>query len=112
MLSSPAREAAAKARDERAALPKPTLKAEILEKIGEVMAGKGIELTPARQKEMESNLVKEAAIGAGAEVESDKREVVKRKAEIVTDRDDAMDPSAIDKLAIEEAIDQRRINGR
>lgn len=123
MLSSPAREAAAKARDERAAQPKPTLKMEILEKIGEMMAKKGIELTPARQKEMERNLTREAVVGAGQG--AGKGEVVKAKAEIVDDSDedegivdaegevsDTMHRLGIDKMAIEDEIDERRDGGR
>lgn len=119
MLSSPAKEAAAKARDERAAQPKPTLKTEILEKIGEVMARKGIELTPARQKEMERNLTREAVVGA--EEGGGKGEMVKAKAEIVDDSDegegimdvegelsDTMQRLGIDEMVIEDEIEERR----
>ncbi len=114
MLSSPAREAAAKARDEKAALPRPTLRREILEKIGEVMAGKGIELTDARRREMERNLATEAVV---AEAEGG-REVMRAKAEIVIEGEgegegegvmdtegevqDAMDRLGINEMVLEQ----------
>lgn len=59
MLMTPAKEARQKERAELAAKGKPELKREVLEKIGEVMAAKGIALTPERQKELERNLMTE-----------------------------------------------------
>jgi len=104
MLGSPVREAAAKARDERDRKPTFTLQTEVLEKIGEVMAGKGIELTPQRQREMERNLVTEGVVVGGGW-----GGVVKGKAEIVIDGDegkgeleDAMERLGIDEMLIEE----------
>ncbi|KAL2041198.1 hypothetical protein N7G274_006143 [Stereocaulon virgatum] len=59
MLLTPSREARLKERSELMAKGKPELKAEVLERIGEVMAGKGIEMTEERRKEVERNLERE-----------------------------------------------------
>lgn len=68
MLTSPTKEAAAMARDQKAATtPKPELKTEILEKIGEVMNAKGIEFTKERRKEMWRNLRKEEVVKTSGE---------------------------------------------
>ncbi len=106
MLSSPAREAAAKARDEKAALPRPTLRREILEKIGEVMAGKGIELTDARRREMERNLATEAVV---AEAEGG-REVMRAKAEIVIEGEGEGEGFMDTEGEVQDAMDRLGIN--
>ncbi len=106
MLSSPAREAAAKARDEKAALPRPTLRREILEKIGEVMAGKGIELTDARRREMERNLATEAVV---AEAEGG-REVMRAKAEIVIEGEGEGEGVMDTEGEVQDAMDRLGIN--
>ena len=59
MLLTPAREARLRERSELVAKGKPELKAEVLERIGEVMAGKGIEMTEERRKEIERNFERE-----------------------------------------------------
>lgn len=59
MLLTPAREARLKERSELVAKGKPELKAEVLERIGEIMAGKGIEMTEERRKEIERNFERE-----------------------------------------------------
>ena len=59
MLMTPAREARLKERAEMAEKGKPVLGEEVLERIGEVMAGKGIELTEERRREVERNLERE-----------------------------------------------------
>lgn len=59
MLMTPAREARLKERAEMAEKGKPVLGEEVLERIGEVMAGKGIEMTEERRREVERNLERE-----------------------------------------------------
>lgn len=65
MLSSPAKEARkmeiAEMREKKG---KPELKREILEKIGEVMKGKGVVMTGEREREVERNLKGEEALSA------------------------------------------------
>lgn len=112
MLSSPAREAAAKARDEAAMRPRPELRSEVLERIGEVMAGKGIELTEERRREMERNLMREGVVGGGMEemkgrgeeeFEGEFEDVGGEEAEV----QDAMDRLGIDELVIEDGREER-----
>lgn len=104
MLSSPAREAAAKARDEAAMRPRPELKSAVLERIGEVMAGKGIELTEERRREMERNLMREGVVGGGREeMEGEFEDVAGEEAEV----QDAMDRLGIDELFIEDGREER-----
>lgn len=65
MLSSPAKEARkmeiAEMREKKG---KPELKREILERIGEVMKGKGVVMTGEREREVERNLKGEEALSA------------------------------------------------
>lgn len=58
-MMTPAREARLKERAEMAEKGKPVLGEEVLERIGEVMAGKGIEMTEERRREVERNLERE-----------------------------------------------------
>lgn len=69
MLNSPAKEARAKEVYEMKEKGKPELKREVLERIGEVMARQGIELSKDRQKELERNLATEEVLRGGVGVE-------------------------------------------
>ena len=56
----------------------PTLEREVLERIGEVMTSKGVEMTRKRRKEMEKNLKGKRVVKWGDDVEG----VEKEKAEL------------------------------
>ena len=79
MLRSPAQEARAKEVAQMVKKGKPELKMELLERIGEVMAKKGIEMTDERRMEVERNLEKEQVLSGVVkkeEEEDDRREDV------------------------------------
>ena len=90
MLMTPAKEARQKERAEMAAKGKPELKRELLERIGEVMAQKGISLTEERQRELERNLMTEDVLAkerakVSAQEKAEMAAAKKVKAEIVED---------------------------
>jgi hypothetical protein len=90
MLMTPAKEARQKERAEMAAKGKPELKRELLERIGEVMAQKGISLTEERQRELERNLMTEDVLAKErakvlAQEKAEMAAAKKVKAEIVED---------------------------
>lgn len=117
---TPAKEARQKERAEMAAKGKPELKREMLEKIGEVMAAKGIVLTAERQRELERNLMTEdVLVKERAEVLA-RRKVEKEAAEGVLEEEgdgelfadgeleEEMKRLRVDELRVEEVDESPR----
>lgn len=69
MLTLPAQEARRLEREKLKEKGQPTLEREVLERIGEVMASKGIEMTGKRRREVAKNLRKEGVVKWGDDVE-------------------------------------------
>ena len=95
MLLTPAREARLKERSELVAKGKPELKAEVLERIGGIMAGKGIEMTEERRKEIERNFEREGegvlkpfALSREEETTEEKEEDSEEEEEYEIDQDE------------------------
>lgn len=127
MLSSPVKEAAAKERFERRQKGREGLTEEILERIGGLMAGKGIEFSEARRKEMERNLEKEGVVGGVGGMDgpggpqpvrrakAEKSIVVDEEAEVEEEKErleEMMDRMGIDEIVINEAEGEERDRGR
>lgn len=69
MLTLPAQEGRRVERKTLKAKGEPTLEREVLERIGEVMASKGIEMTGKRRRDVAKNLKKEGVVKWGDDVE-------------------------------------------
>ena len=67
-MMTPIQEARRREREQLKAKGEPTLEKEVLERIGEVMAERGIEMTEQRKREMERNLTKEGVVKWGPDV--------------------------------------------
>lgn len=78
MLMTPTKEARQKEREKLKEKGEPTLEKELLERIGEVMAKQGIEMTGKRRREVKKNLREEGVVKWGPDVEMPEKEEAKR----------------------------------
>lgn len=78
MLITPTKEARQKEREKMKEKGEPTLEKELLERIGEVMAKQGIEMTGKRRKEVKKNLSGEGVVKWGSDVELPEEKKTKR----------------------------------
>lgn len=80
MLMTPAKEARLAEKEKLKAKGEPTLEKEVLERIGEVMAGRGIEMTGKRRREVAKNLRGEGVVkwGPGVEFEAARKDTATR----------------------------------
>ena len=99
MLTSPIKEARAREVHKLKSGEQPELREEILERIGEVMAGKGIEMTGQREREIERNLEREDVLRGSAKGEESNGE---EQEEVEGELEKAMDRMGVDELIIED----------
>ncbi len=88
MLMTPAKEASRLEKEKLKEKGEPTLEKEVLERIGEVMAEKGIEMTGKRRKEVERNLSREGVVKWGADVVVPGKKKKKAEQAVLEDEED------------------------